>query len=76
MAIKAADVSNPTRPLEISRTWSEHIMEEFFRQGVCGYILSPTIYMYSTCSYSFIVLHMHMYMHYIILMYMYMYTCI
>jgi hypothetical protein len=35
IAIKAADVSNPTRPLEISRTWSEHIMEEFFRQGVC-----------------------------------------
>lgn len=34
IAIKAADVSNPTRPLEISKTWSEHIMEEFFRQGI------------------------------------------
>jgi hypothetical protein len=33
IAVKAADVSNPTRPLEISKTWSEHIMEEFFRQG-------------------------------------------
>ncbi len=33
MAIKAADVSNPTRPLNISRRWSEKIMEEFFLQG-------------------------------------------
>ncbi|XP_064382236.1 high affinity 3',5'-cyclic-AMP phosphodiesterase 7A-like [Halichondria panicea] len=33
IAIKAADISNPTRSLPISRAWSEHIMEEFFRQG-------------------------------------------
>lgn len=33
MAIKAADISNPTRPLHISRRWSMKIMEEFFLQG-------------------------------------------
>lgn len=33
IAIKAADISNPTRRLPLSRAWSEHIMEEFFRQG-------------------------------------------
>ena len=33
MAIKAADISNPTRPLHLSRRWSEKIMEEFFLQG-------------------------------------------
>ncbi|CAI8021729.1 High affinity cAMP-specific 3',5'-cyclic phosphodiesterase 7A [Geodia barretti] len=46
IAIKAADVSNPTRPLEISRTWSEHIMEEFFRQGDCERTMNlPISYM-------------------------------
>ena len=33
MAIKAADISNPTRPLHLSKRWSEKIMEEFFLQG-------------------------------------------
>ena len=34
IAIKAADISNPTRGLSMSKAWSEHIMEEFFRQGL------------------------------------------
>ncbi|KAI9203251.1 uncharacterized protein BJ171DRAFT_425473 [Polychytrium aggregatum] len=33
MAIKCADVNNPTKPLEQSKRWTELIMEEFFRQG-------------------------------------------
>ena len=33
IAIKAADISNPSRLLPLSKCWSEHIMEEFFRQG-------------------------------------------
>lgn len=33
IAIKAADISNPARCLYLSKMWSEHIMEEFFRQG-------------------------------------------
>jgi len=33
IAIKAADISNPSRCLHLSRMWSEQIMEEFFRQG-------------------------------------------
>ncbi len=33
IAIKAADISNPARCLSLSKTWSESIMEEFFRQG-------------------------------------------
>lgn len=33
IAIKAADISNPCRTLAISKCWSKHIMEEFFRQG-------------------------------------------
>lgn len=33
MAIKAADISNPARNLNLSKTWSENIMEEFFKQG-------------------------------------------
>lgn len=35
IAIKAADISNPSRCLHLSKTWSEQIMEEFFRQGDC-----------------------------------------
>ncbi|GFV20295.1 cAMP-specific 3',5'-cyclic phosphodiesterase 4D [Trichonephila clavipes] len=31
--IHCADLSNPTKPLEIYRTWVELIMEEFFEQG-------------------------------------------
>ncbi|KAJ3124430.1 High affinity cAMP-specific 3',5'-cyclic phosphodiesterase 7A [Physocladia obscura] len=33
MAIKCADVNNPTKPLECCKFWTEKIMEEFFRQG-------------------------------------------
>ncbi|KAI8617731.1 hypothetical protein BC830DRAFT_1062209 [Chytriomyces sp. MP71] len=33
MAIKCADVNNPTKPLEACKYWTEKIMEEFFRQG-------------------------------------------
>ncbi|KAH6577215.1 hypothetical protein BASA60_004150 [Batrachochytrium salamandrivorans] len=33
IAIKCADVSNPTKPQLISRRWTQLIMEEFFRQG-------------------------------------------
>ena len=28
-----ADLSNPTKPLDIYRQWTERIMQEFFRQG-------------------------------------------
>lgn len=60
--MKAADVSNPTRPLEISRTWSEHIMEEFFRQGVWLLLLSLHANMHTM--YSFIILCcMHIHVH-------------
>jgi cAMP-specific phosphodiesterase 4 len=31
--IHCADLSNPTKPLELYRQWTERIMEEFFRQG-------------------------------------------
>ena len=33
MLLHIADVSNPTRPNEISRKWSFAVQEEFFRQG-------------------------------------------
>lgn len=33
MAIKCADVNNPSKPGEQSRRWTDLIMEEFFRQG-------------------------------------------
>ncbi|KAJ3026523.1 UNVERIFIED_CONTAM: High affinity cAMP-specific 3',5'-cyclic phosphodiesterase 7A [Siphonaria sp. JEL0065] len=33
MAIKCADVNNPTKPLASCKFWTERIMEEFFRQG-------------------------------------------
>jgi hypothetical protein len=33
MMIKAADVSNPSRPWHICQSWTWQIMEEFFRQG-------------------------------------------
>ena len=28
-----ADLSNPTKPLNIYRQWTERVMQEFFRQG-------------------------------------------
>ncbi|XP_064355273.1 3',5'-cyclic-AMP phosphodiesterase 4A isoform X2 [Dromaius novaehollandiae] len=31
--VHCADLSNPTKPLELYRQWTERIMEEFFRQG-------------------------------------------
>ena len=31
--VHCADLSNPTKPLELYRKWVERIMEEFFRQG-------------------------------------------
>lgn len=49
IAIKAADISNPARCLSLSKTWSEHIMEEFFRQGQwtrCVGWLTETAYTY------------------------------
>ncbi|XP_069127677.1 high affinity 3',5'-cyclic-AMP phosphodiesterase 7A-like isoform X2 [Argopecten irradians] len=33
IALKCADISNPCRVWDISRQWSEHVCEEFFRQG-------------------------------------------
>ncbi|XP_069818845.1 3',5'-cyclic-AMP phosphodiesterase 4D isoform X7 [Dendropsophus ebraccatus] len=31
--VHCADLSNPTKPLQLYRTWTDRIMEEFFRQG-------------------------------------------
>ncbi|XP_053907725.1 cAMP-specific 3',5'-cyclic phosphodiesterase 4A [Cuculus canorus] len=31
--VHCADLSNPTKPLELYRQWTERIMEEFFQQG-------------------------------------------
>ena len=31
--VDCADLSNPTKPLELYRRWVDLIMEEFFRQG-------------------------------------------
>ena len=31
--VHCADLSNPTKPLELYRRWVDLIMEEFFRQG-------------------------------------------
>ncbi|NWJ11827.1 PDE4D phosphodiesterase, partial [Crypturellus undulatus] len=31
--VHCADLSNPTKPLQLYRQWTERIMEEFFRQG-------------------------------------------
>lgn len=33
IALKCADISNPCRPWEISKKWSQKVCEEFFRQG-------------------------------------------
>eukprot|EP01065_Artemidia_motanka_P039679 TRINITY_DN4878_c0_g1_i1.p1 TRINITY_DN4878_c0_g1~~TRINITY_DN4878_c0_g1_i1.p1 ORF type:complete len:1109 (+),score=377.15 TRINITY_DN4878_c0_g1_i1:754-4080(+) len=33
MLLKAADVSNPTKPFETSRKWANFVMEEFYQQG-------------------------------------------
>lgn len=33
MAIKCADVNNPSKPTDQSKMWTDLIMEEFFRQG-------------------------------------------
>ncbi|XP_059485733.1 high affinity cAMP-specific 3',5'-cyclic phosphodiesterase 7A-like isoform X2 [Neocloeon triangulifer] len=33
IALKCADISNPCRPWDISKKWSQKICEEFFRQG-------------------------------------------
>ncbi|XP_021356734.1 high affinity cAMP-specific 3',5'-cyclic phosphodiesterase 7A-like isoform X1 [Mizuhopecten yessoensis] len=33
IALKCADISNPCRLWDISRKWSDHVCEEFFRQG-------------------------------------------
>lgn len=33
MAIKCADVNNPSKPLDQCIVWTDLIMEEFFRQG-------------------------------------------
>ncbi|XP_013404762.1 high affinity cAMP-specific 3',5'-cyclic phosphodiesterase 7A isoform X3 [Lingula anatina] len=35
IALKCADISNPCRPLDISRKWSQSVCEEFFKQGDC-----------------------------------------
>jgi len=31
--VHCADLSNPTKPLNIYRQWTERVMQEFFRQG-------------------------------------------
>ena len=31
--VHCADLSNPTKPLDIYRKWVERVMEEFFQQG-------------------------------------------
>jgi len=31
--VHCADLSNPTKPLDIYRQWTERIMQEFFHQG-------------------------------------------
>lgn len=33
IALKCADISNPTRPWDISKQWSYKVCDEFFRQG-------------------------------------------
>jgi 3'5'-cyclic nucleotide phosphodiesterase len=33
MAIKCGDLGNPTKPFDISKKWTNLVMEEFFRQG-------------------------------------------
>lgn len=33
IALKCADISNPCRPWDVSRKWSQKVCEEFFRQG-------------------------------------------
>ncbi|KAK9499447.1 hypothetical protein O3M35_002479 [Rhynocoris fuscipes] len=33
IALKCADISNPCRPWEVSRKWSQKVCEEFYRQG-------------------------------------------
>ena len=31
--IHLADLSNPTKPIELYRSWNERILEEYWRQG-------------------------------------------
>jgi cAMP-specific phosphodiesterase 4 len=31
--VHCADLSNPTKPLELYRLWVDRIMQEFYRQG-------------------------------------------
>ena len=31
--VHCADLSNPTKPLDLYRRWTDRIMEEFFKQG-------------------------------------------
>lgn len=31
--IHLADLSNPTKPIELYRNWNERILEEYWRQG-------------------------------------------
>lgn len=33
IAIKCADISNPTKPLNLCQNWAARVMEEFYRQG-------------------------------------------
>ena len=33
LCLKAADISNPTRPIAVYETWVEGVMAEFFAQG-------------------------------------------
>ncbi|XP_037034661.1 uncharacterized protein LOC119073361 isoform X3 [Bradysia coprophila] len=33
IALKSADISNPCRPWDVSKKWSQKVCEEFFRQG-------------------------------------------
>ena len=31
--VHCSDLSNPTKPLELYRHWTDRVMQEFFRQG-------------------------------------------
>jgi len=31
--VHCSDLSNPTKPLELYRRWTDRVMQEFFRQG-------------------------------------------
>ena len=36
IALKCADISNPCRPWQVSKRWSQQVCDEFFKQGETG----------------------------------------